>query len=71
VLGSQVGKDQDSHWTLRSAAANRKHDYYHYQNPKKKKREYKEIEIGPLFLVNVRRLAMLLPFMMTAGPEIT
>jgi hypothetical protein len=70
VLGSQVGKDQDSNWSLYSAA-NRKHDYYHYQNPKKKEREYKEVEIGPLFLMNVRRLAVLLPFMMTAGPEIT
>jgi hypothetical protein len=69
VLGSQVGKDQDSHWILCSAA-NRKHNYYHYQNPTKKEREYKEIEIGPLFLMNVRRLAVLLPFMMTAGPEI-
>jgi hypothetical protein len=35
VLGSQVGKDQDGQ--ILCSAANRKHNYYHYQNPKKKK----------------------------------
>jgi hypothetical protein len=70
VLGSQVGKDQDGHWTLCSAAATVSMTTITTKT-QKKKREYKEIEISPLFLMNVRRLAMLLPFMMTAGPEIT